>query len=398
MNDPKGCFNAVKIWLTLVIAFLAAGSGAAHADCAVPQAVTAPGTESGQVGGIDCFDIFVPESGLLTITVTSDDEPIGFFGTSDDNFAAFVEGFGESVSDTGFLNGGESLLVQVFSQTGLTTPSFTFTTEFEPTAIDPNVQLFSAVLPSGRSGVVGTLLTARATIINAGFNDAIGCTITPTTTAAADFFFRPTNDTNGPIPFPAGTALDIPNFGGRQDYIFGFTPTAEIAPTEIELEFSCENGAAAPVFVGLNTFQLSASATPVADVVARSATLSNNGTAELSAQTGSGIFAAAATNLGPDNAMNATVRSTNLTLPLQLGLCQTDPSTGVCINPVDPSGDTVSLNMATDEVTTFGVFIEATADVPTDPAANRLVLEFIDAAGVSRGSTSVAVATNTSSF
>ena len=148
----------------------------------------------------------------------------------------------------------------------------------------------------------------------------------------------------------------------------------------------------------MNTFQLSASATPVADVVARSATLSNNGTAELSEQTGSGIFAAAATNLGPDNAMTATVRSTNLTLPVQLGLCQTDPSTGVCINPVDPSGDTVSLNMATDEVTTFGVIIEAKADVPTDPATNRLVLEFIDAAGVSRGSTSVAVATNTSSF
>ena len=59
--------------------------------------------------------------------------------------------------------------------------------------------LVSALLPTSRSAVVGTTVTAFATVINAG-ELATDCSITPTTPVAADFFYQTTD--------PATNALD----------------------------------------------------------------------------------------------------------------------------------------------------------------------------------------------
>jgi hypothetical protein len=45
------------------------------------------------------------------------------------------------------------------------------------------------------------------------------------------------------------------------------------------------------------------------------------------------------------------------------------------------------------ETPTFGIFVQGTGAIPSDPAANRIFVRFKDAGGVTRGSTSVAVRT-----
>jgi hypothetical protein len=42
---------------------------------------------------------------------------------------------------------------------------------------------------------------------------------------------------------------------------------------------------------------------------------------------------------------------------------------------------------------TFGIFVQATGNVPFDPAGNRIFVRFKDGGNVTRGSTSVAART-----
>jgi hypothetical protein len=50
--------------------------------------------------------------------------------------------------------------------------------------------------------------------------------------------------------------------------------------------------------------------------------------------------------------------------------------------------------MAADETQTFGVFLNASGDVPFDPANARVFVRFVDSDGVVRGATSAAVTTD----
>jgi len=193
--------------------------------------------------------------------------------------------------------------------------------------------LVSAVLPASRSVQVGTTATAFGALINGGTTTATSCRIAPNTSIPATFSYQTNNSLNMPIGSP-NTPVDIPA-GGTQFFIFSLTPTAPFAPTDVALNFTCTNTTSASSTVGLNTLLLSASATPVPDLVALVATPSNDGITHLPGATGgigsTGVFVVASVNVGATATMMTVSADTgSVSLPLSITLCQTNTVTGVC--------------------------------------------------------------------
>jgi CHRD domain len=246
--------------------------------------------------------------------------------------------------------------------------------------------LVSAVLPSSRSVQVGAAATAFATIINAGSTTAIGCGISVLTGIAANFSYQATDPANQPVGNPNTPVNIVP--GGAQNFIISLTPTAAIAPTDVQFSFDCGNTNPAPINVGLNTLLFSASITPVPDIVALAAAI--GGIVDISGATGAGAFAVATVNVGAMGTITASADTGNTALPMIINLCETNPITAQCISAVGPS---VNTQINANATPTFGIFVAGTGNVPFDPAANRIFVRFKDGSGVTRGSTSVAVRT-----
>jgi len=257
---------------------------------------------------------------------------------------------------------------------------------------NPDILPFASVLPSSRSVTIGNTATAFASVINAGAVDALDCRIRPQTAVPGDFFFQPTDPaTNAPLG-EQNQSVDIPA-GTSQTFVFGFTPTAQLASTAVGLGFVCGEVNEAPSFVGLNTIQLAASSTPVPDVVALGATVLNDGIVRIPGNTGTGFFSVATVNVGATSSITATADTGSATLPASISLCQTDPLTAACINPTIPTTGAVTLDINSNDTPTFAVFVQGTDGIALDPANSRVFVRFSDANGLESGSTSVAVQT-----
>jgi hypothetical protein len=249
--------------------------------------------------------------------------------------------------------------------------------------------LVAAVLPESRSVQVCATATAFATIINSGGTAATGCSIAPATSVPTNFLYQTTNPTTNALTGTANTPVDIAA-GAAQSFVIALTPSAAFAATNVDFNFACANAAAAPIEAGLDTLLFSASTSPVPDIVALGATVSNDGILHINGSSGSNAFAVATVNLGAGDAITASINTGGATLPLGLALCQTNPSTGQCISPV---GATVTTTIAADATPTFGIFGNASGAIPFDPANSRIFVQFNDSAGAVRGETSVAVET-----
>ena len=249
--------------------------------------------------------------------------------------------------------------------------------------------LVAAVLPSSRSVQVGTTATAFATIINTSSATATACGLALLTSLPATFSYQTTNPaTNQVTGFP-NTPVNIAA-GATQSYVFALTPSAPIAPTDVQLDFDCTNINPASIIPGLNTLLFSASNTPVPDIVALVATLTNDGIVNVPGANGTGVFAVATVNVGSSGSITASADTGSATLPVSISLCQTNPATGQCISAIGP---TVTTTINANATPTFGIFVQGKGNVPFDPAANRIFVRFRDAGNVTRGSTSVAVRT-----
>jgi hypothetical protein len=247
----------------------------------------------------------------------------------------------------------------------------------------------AAILPSSRSVQVNTPAAAFATVINTGQAMATGCSIAPLTSVPASFVYQTTDPaTNQVIGFP-NTPVNIAA-GAAQSFVFALTPTAPIASTDVQFSFDCADTDPAPINVGLNTFLLSVSDTPVPDIVALAVTLSNDGIVKIPGVNGAGAFAVATVNLGATETITASADTGTASLPLNISLCQTDPATGQCISVIGP---TVTTAINANATPTFGIFVQGNGNVPFDPAPNRIFVRFKDGGAVTRGSTSVAVRT-----
>ena len=247
--------------------------------------------------------------------------------------------------------------------------------------------LVAAVLPSSRSIATTSTATAFATMINASSANASGCAIVPVTPVPATFTYQTTNpqtnavtgSPNQPVPITAG---------GSQSFVIAFAPNAAFSPTDVALGFDCSGFNAAPSNPGLNTLLLSASSSPVPDIVALTATVKNDGT--LHATSPQSPFAVATVNLGASASITATANTGAQSLPLNIGICQTNPATGACLAAI---GSSVTTTINANSTPTFGIFATATSSIAFLPAQNRIFVQFVDPSGVVRGSTSVAVAT-----
>ena len=200
----------------------------------------------------------------------------------------------------------------------------------------------AALLPSSRSVQLGVAATAFATIINVGQTMAVACSIAPLTSVPATFVYQTTNPaTNQVTGFP-NAAANIPA-GAAQSFVFAITPAAPIGPTDVQFSFDCANTEPAPINTGLNTLLLSASSTPVPDIVALAATTTNDGIVNVPGTNGTGAFAVATVNVGASGNITASADTGSATLPVNISLCQTDPATGQCISVIGPSVTTRSM-------------------------------------------------------
>ena len=260
---------------------------------------------------------------------------------------------------------------------------------FGTLALPPSRTLFAATLPSSRSVMVGQPATVFATIINAGSQTAVNCGIVKATGVSGAFDFQTTNSQTNALEGQPNTPVDIPP-GGTKSFVVAFRPTRSLLTKDVRLRFGCENSLAAKSVVGLNTVLLSASNTAVPDIVALAATTTNDGIVNVAGSTGTGAFAVATVNVGATGTITASADTGGLALPVNISLCQTNPTTGQCISAVGPS---VTTQINANATPTFGIFVQGIGNVSFDPAANRIFVRFKDGGNVTRGSTSVAVRT-----
>ncbi len=249
--------------------------------------------------------------------------------------------------------------------------------------------LAAAVLPSSRIVQVGQNASFFASVVNLGTVTALGCSITPATPVPASFSFRPsdfaTNLPSGNINQPVDIAA-----GAAQSFLFSFTPSAAFGPVEVSLRFACLNSGPALVLPNINTVLLAGEAEAAPDILALAATEHPDGVFELPSVLGSNVFAAGALNLGLGASITVTADTGATALPIDLGICQTDPTIGVCVTEAASS---ITKFVATNEKATFAVFGSGRGEIAFDPARHRINVSFRDAAGTIRGRTSIAVRT-----
>jgi hypothetical protein len=251
-----------------------------------------------------------------------------------------------------------------------------------------NIALVAAVLPLSRSVQIGATATAFATILNAGPGTASTCSIAPATSIPASFVYQTTDPITNALTGTADSPVNIAQ-GAGQSFVIAFLPTAAFAPTDVLLSFGCANASPAPMVVGIDTLNLSASATPVPDIVALAAS-ADPGYVDIPGATGTGDFAVATVNLGSASQITAAANTGAANLPVTLLICATDPTSGNCL--ASPQIN-VTTTIAANAMPTFGIFVTGSAAVPDSPGVNRVFVTFTDADGVLRGETSVAVRT-----
>ena len=247
--------------------------------------------------------------------------------------------------------------------------------------------IVSATLPVSRSVQVGNQATAFASIINTHPSDgALNCTLLPFTDIPADFAFQPT-DEMGMLIGEQNQGADIASLNGVQGYVFAYIPTEAFAPTDVEITYDCANTDPAENTVGLNTFLLSASDTPVPDIIGITTV-----TDLVAAQNTTSLFAVGSTNVGITEDITVNIDTGSTSLPLNLLVCQTNPSTGACL-PGSPPSATTTFTYTASSNASFAIFVEPTAAISNDPANNRIFIRFTDGGGTVRGATSTAVRT-----
>ena len=247
--------------------------------------------------------------------------------------------------------------------------------------------LLASVLPTGRSVQVGQTATVYASMLHSP-GPALDCSVEPLTDIPATFAFQRVDSLQTPLQPLNEVTSDFDD--EAINYVLLITPSAPFPPTTVELEFSCDNYALpAAIFPRLNTLTLSASTEPVPDIIAVARTLTGDGIMTLPGGGELTAFAAAATNVGVDGEITV-VPFTGGSRELNLLWCETDPISGVCINPLEPQDAPVRLTIENGARKTFTVFAAGAVD-GVDFSLNRVFLRFSDDEGVERGATSVAV-------
>jgi hypothetical protein len=255
------------------------------------------------------------------------------------------------------------------------------------TVVTPGI--LAAVLPGSRSVPVGGVATAFATMIWAGSGTATDCGISLLTALPGDFMYQTTAPDTNQLTGSPNTPVQIAS-GAGQTFLIAFTPTASFDARALLLGFTCANAPPAPVIPALHSLLLSAASHPVPDIVALVATAGQDGIVNIPGADGLGAFAVATANVGAAASITVSADTEGAALPVQVSLCPTEPTRGGCTALPAPA---VTVFVPAGATPTFAVFVAGTGIIAFDPAHNRVSVRFRDAAGVTRGLTSVAVRT-----
>jgi hypothetical protein len=245
---------------------------------------------------------------------------------------------------------------------------------------------------------VNSQLTAFAALINTGSAAATSCTIAkPAGSQPYNFAFAERigggsslGPTNQPVNIPAGAT---------RHFLMTYVPTAAMS-ANLQMVFDCTNTSPAPTYLGVNSFNLVATTTAGADLIAIAATPTGDGILRVPPN-GAAAAATAAINIGTAATVRARLSTTpvggsTVTLPLTLNLCRTNNS-GACVQPAAPTTAPIDFSAPANGVATFSAFVNHSgAAIPFDPATRRLYIHFEQASGSSWipvGSASVAVTT-----
>ncbi len=183
--------------------------------------------------------------------------------------------------------------------------------------------LVASVLPVSRSVQVGTSATAFVSIINAGSATATAVGIALQSQIPSQFAYQTTNPLTNQPTGTANTPVDIPA-GQTQTYVIALTPTQAFNPTDVVFTFAGTNTAPVTPLTGINTLLLSASVTPVPDIVALAATLNGDGVVVIPGANGTGVFSVETANQGVSAAITVSADTGGVALPLSIALCQTN--------------------------------------------------------------------------
>jgi uncharacterized protein YfaP (DUF2135 family) len=251
--------------------------------------------------------------------------------------------------------------------------------------------IYGAVLPSSRAVQIGHVVTAFATILNANASTATNCGLSAPGNFQGTFSFQTTNPTTNQLTGSVNTRVSIAA-GAAQTYVFAMTPSSTFAQTDFQLGMTCTGFSVVPI-TGVNTFLLTSSASPTADIVTVAATVSNDGIARTPGTTATGVFSVAAINIGVAATVTVSVDTGNTAVNASFGLCRTNAQ-GQCTTPSTPAAS-VQTTLANNETGFFSVFLTSQGTViPLDPARFRAFVRY-KVAGNSVGATSVAIQTQT---
>lgn len=274
----------------------------------------------------------------------------------------------------------------------VTPDGFTSTLEELPASPAP---LVAAILPGARSVASGTPATVFASLINTGTTALDDCRIVlPGYANAFDWAMQyQTTDprTNQPTGSP-GTPVTVAGGNGIATFAIAVSSTAQAGSVQaVPLVFACDGVPPAPTIDGVDSFDLVVSNLPIPDIIALSATPSQDGVLHVP-EGAAAAFAVASTNIGATAPVTVAADLSAASLPASATLCQTDPASGQCLAPPSAS---LSLDYAAGTAPTFSVFVQASGAIPFDPAGSRVAVTF---SGTVQGqpfiaTTSVALAT-----
>jgi hypothetical protein len=254
-----------------------------------------------------------------------------------------------------------------------------------------NPPLLASVLPLSRSHQFGTLLTAFATIINAGPGPVQDCLIQPPAASPiglGPIIFQTTDPSTNVAVGTPNTPANIPA-GGSQTFVFGFTPGAAIPETSLTLNFLCDTTVPVPWIPGVTDLTLVTDANPVPDTIALMATPSLDGIVHIPSAAGLQVFAIGTANVGATGTITVSADTGGSALPVTLTVCETDPA-GACLAAAAPS---ITVLYAGGTTRSFAFFAQARGAIQFLPGVNRVFARLRDNGNVTRGETSAALCT-----
>ncbi|VAV91235.1 hypothetical protein MNBD_ALPHA06-130 [hydrothermal vent metagenome] len=244
-----------------------------------------------------------------------------------------------------------------------------------PKTAQAQAAINAAVIPTARTGQIGTPLTVFAAMLNFGDAQANNCRIElnanfsgvlpitlayQTTTATNQL----TGTVNTPVNIPAGVV---------QNFLLELTGTDVIAGRDLGFDFVCDQ-ISAPLFSGVNTVRLTISDTPLPDLIPIAVSLSADGIMRIENAGGASAYGAAVINIGAAGNVQVRADGGEYVWPMQMLVCETDPD-GNCLQTAIAM---LEVNFASGQSRTFSVFASASArlGVPFMPELARSFLRF----------------------